>query len=116
MGIDTDAKLVFGILLSWDDLKKVAGVVGVADELDMVYDDSEESAFCNMLGYACPWYNADCGDHIFYIGIGDEKENYTASDMVELGNGWEKTSYRKCLDKCGIAFEEPKMFALPHVF
>jgi len=137
MGIDTDARLVFGICMDEEDMNKVYRFF----DMDTYIDDEDfVSAFCDRfpnlyVGYACPWYDADCPKWAYYIGIGAEDTQgavpsplkplharaqstgpYTIADLKELLETWEKSGYRECLEAVGIAFAEPEVIALPHVY
>jgi hypothetical protein len=77
MGIDTDARLFFGYEIDWDDLQKIQKELAASqpeeDLMDKLWTE-EENAFNKefpdlYLGYASPYYNCDCVDLYFYIGI-----------------------------------------------
>ena len=120
MGIDYDVRLVFGVTLSWEEFQTLCKAVGVEDPEWAWEDEDEWSAFHKAypglyVGYASPGYASDCPDWTYYVGIGDQKESYTITDMAHLVDTWDQSSLRRCLKECGLSFQEPRMLALDNV-
>lgn len=117
MGIDNDAALIFGRLLTRDELYLVAEKLGDPD--DLFHDDYEAPEFHELyIGSASPWYDADYSDRVGYISLisRHRKGPLTVDEIAKLLTTWKDSKYYELLQFLQIDSRPPQMYALPHIW
>ena len=128
MGIDNDAKIVFGSLLGYDDILKVIKSFMETEEEDEDFQNfyyekldnyDVENRFTKKykgisLGMCSPYFDCDFETKTFYVSI-DEDEDFSIEQSEKLISGYKSTDYSQFLRDYGFDYEEPRFFAIVNV-
>ena len=116
MGIDYNAKLVFGIFLTVEQKTQISNKHGEdmwVGEDSSAYDDYPDLFFDS----ASPYFDAPECDRDYFISIIEpRKTSYTCEELTDFMSIWKNTTFAKCLLDFGIDFAEPKLYAVPHIW
>lgn len=125
LNYETQAKAIFGILLSYDEIKHLKQEKEYIDlfkssksdnmmELwsEINYDENNEWEYAD---YACPYYDTIEKDAIYYLGYQLTHEH---EDITILNDTWKEKIIKIIKQQCNklnITYEEPKFYILPHI-
>jgi hypothetical protein len=114
MGINYDAKAIYGIILyfediehlkeEWKDLAETIGtnnIINLWDEMGYIY--------------TWPYFDASEEDTIYFIGC----ELSEGDDITELDNNWKQRIIRSIQYDCNelnIEYKEPSFYVRPHIW
>ena len=110
MGIDNDSKLVFGIILTAEQVEHISSIAQ-EDEYDEWFCIPPQEFDDLFFGYASPWYDCGSENYVYFVSI-TEPENCELS-IAELDN-W--NSYLLFLKFADIEPIPPRIYSLPHIW
>jgi len=131
MGVEIDAKLVFGIVLTYIDIINVLRKFCPNEENDNTLIESFQDGNINIsvqykslyLGLLYPYEDSDCEDWTYYVGIKlddqlNERSTTDSLDIEELKKlmAYDKDDLTKFLIDNNLEVEEPTLMAIPHVW
>lgn len=123
MGVDNEAKLVYGAVIDRDAIKKLQTYLAekYQQECDLVQDLHNlqpglfQKEFPHLVfDFSSACYDCREVDMVYFVSfvIGPKIK------IDQLVDAWWDGSaeYKTCIKATGIPFEEPKIFALPHIW
>ncbi len=129
MGIDSEAKIVFGSLLRYDDFITVLKTFMLTEEeededyqnfyyekLDSYDSDNRFSKKYNgiFLGQASPYFDSDFENRTFYVAMAED-EDFSLSQVENLTSSYKNTDYQKFLADHGFDYGEPRFLGIVHI-
>ena len=129
MGIDNEAKIVFGSLLGYDDmLKVIKSFMETEEEQDEDFQNfyyekldsyDAENRFTKKykgisLGMCSPYFDCDFGTKTFYVSI-DEDGDFSIEQSEKLISGYKSTDYFQFLQDYSFDYGEPHFIAIVNV-
>jgi len=113
MGIDNSTKLIFGLVLSEEDILKIEEKIQDDYLWDGEYMIEEFPQI--FLGNSSSYYDCSEEDRPHFISLIDPSN--TELTIKEIQGMTDLTSiYSKVLDYFGIKYSEPKLISLVHVW
>ncbi len=127
MGIDNSSRLIFGLILTYEQFLKI--VKSFSKELDEDIQEfyeknlsiySRENFFSQKykglyLGVSSPYYDIELEYQTFYISIGKVREKISIEEVKNLLDTHIDTDYQLFLFENGIPYQEPEFISLPHI-
>ena len=112
MGVDNDAKLIYGWFVSNDNPK-------ISKLTDYEYEEDKElsstlSEYGLTIDYASPWYDSDIDDRVYYVSFLSKVNKEEIKRVLELEFNDEFIKF--VTDFLQEPFEEPEFYCLPHVY